>query len=69
MCLPLLRLALLLLTECGAARLWPPDPPATTGTAPAMADQQRLEVHTSPLESSGCGGTWGRPSGRALENC
>lgn len=45
MCLPLLRLALLLLTECGAPRLWPSRPPAATGTAPTAADQQRLQVH------------------------
>ena len=42
MAAPLLRLADLLLTQCGAAALWPRTLPA--GTDPDLADCRRLEV-------------------------
>lgn len=46
MALPLLRLADLLLMQCGAPRLWPRHPPAA-GPKPDPVDCQRLQVrHT-----------------------
>ncbi len=48
MALPLLRLADLLLTQCGAADLWPRDSPAN-GSSPEPADRARLEVSTRSL--------------------
>lgn len=45
MALPLLRLALLLLTESRAGGLWRPATPAGHVSAPKAVDRQPLQVH------------------------